>query len=173
MTIALTGHYSAYCGMLSLPVHDVEKMLMRNDCRLAPQSVTPAGQHPVILLLGNQTNVKFPFLPFLKTQYLEVTLSVPWVFNPSEPQPVMAHVSRLWLNKLLPTIGGRVFGFPKFWTRNEMTDTSYRVRSLLLGRPIVSATYSAYGTSAKPADFPYFEPLWPVFQQHFLQKLFC
>jgi len=173
MSEALTGTYTAQCGILALPVDDVRKMLMPG-AELAPQTITPPGQHPIMVMLGEETNVRFPWLPFIPAvSYGEVTVPVPWVFCVDSPGVEMAHTARLWLNNLLATIGGRVLGFPKIWARIATGASDYQVRSLLAGTQIVSAQWRLQGEAKPPAAFPKFAPLVPIFEQHFLQRLFC
>jgi hypothetical protein len=173
MTSLITATYIANCAILALPDSDVRKMLTL-DCALAPQSVTPAGTHPVIILFGDETNVRVPWLPFIAPfQYGETILVVPWVVHASSPRAVMANPSRLWVNHFAAWLGGRIFGFPKRLARIEESASSYSVRSLFAGQPIFSPKYGVPGLPGKPSSFANYAPIEPIFKQLLLLRLFC
>lgn len=175
MSDLLGGTYTANCAILSLPVADVNRLLTR-DCALSQQSITPVGYHPVILMLGDETNVRFlpPLLRILPAiEYLEVTLAVPWVVYATDPGTVMAQPSRLWLNKFVPMFGGRIVGFPKRLARMAMTGSSYSVRSFFSGLPVLSAQYGVGGQEGSPTSFSNYGAIAPIFEEVFLLHLFC
>jgi hypothetical protein len=173
MTPALTGTYTGHCAVLSLADVDVRAMLMP-ECDLAPQTLTPPGQHPIILLFGDQTGVGAPWLPMMpRIEYLETTMAVPWVVDPNRPRDVMAHTSRLWLNNLFATIGGRIVGFPKIWARVNESGLDYSVRTLLFGSPVFNVVTTAAGEERPPYEFPNYAAIAPIFEQKFLQRFMC
>jgi hypothetical protein len=173
MTSLITATYPANCAILALPDADVRKILTLN-CALAPQNVTPPGTHPVLITLGDETNVKVPWLPWLPVpDYLESIVVVPWVVHASAPGAVMANPGRIWLNGLSPMIGGRIFGFRKRLARMEDGDSSYSAQTFFARRPILNAQYTLRGEPGKPSSFPNFAPLEPIFTQSLLVRFLC
>jgi hypothetical protein len=172
MTSLITSTYIANCAILALPDSDVQTMLTV-DCALAPQNVTPAGTHPVILMLGDETNALVPWLPFIAPfQYREATLVVPWVVDVSSPDVTMAEPTRIWLNRFGPWLGGRTFGFRKRLARIEES-VDYSVRSFFADKPVLSAHYGTPGRAGKPSSFPNYAPIEPIFSQLLLLRMFC
>lgn len=169
--IALTGRYRANCAVFALPAPDAAAMLTTN-CELGAQSLTPPGTHPVILLMGEHTGVRVKFLPG-SISYREALVSVPWVRRRGGAcgSGPLAHVSRLWLDRLAPVVGGWTFGFPKIWSRVEMSDASYGVRSILSRTRLLDARFEARGAAAPPAQFAHFGAIRSIFEQPFLQRL--
>jgi len=169
--IALTGRYLANCAVLALPASDAVAMLTSN-AELAAQSLTPPGTHPVILLMGEHTGVRVKFLPG-SIDYREALVSVPWVRRRGAAcgSGPLAHVSRLWLDRLAPVAGGWTFGFPKIWSRVEMSDTSYGVQSILSCTRLLDARFEARGAPAPTSQFHNFGLVRPIFEQPFLQRL--
>lgn len=169
--IALTGHYRANCVVFALPASDAVAMLTANAA-LDRQELTPPGTHPVILLMGEHRDVRVRFLPGAFS-YREALVSVPWVRRRggSCGNRPLAHVSRLWLDRLPPVVGGWTFGFPKIWSRVEMSDTSYGVQSILSRARLLDARFEARGAPAPASQFRGFDPVRPIFEQPFLQRL--
>jgi hypothetical protein len=85
----------------------------------------------------------------------------------------MAHPSRLWLDKWLPVIGGRLLGFPKRLSRMDIDATGYAARSFLFGIPIFSAHYGLTGEPGRPASFANYAAIAPIFEQPFVQQMLC
>jgi hypothetical protein len=169
--IALEGHYRASCAVTTLDASAASAILTSN-CILDPdQPLTPSGTHPAIILLGTHTAVRFKAFPLIRVNYAEALVAVPWVLPSGEPEPPpAAHVSRLWLNRLLPVIGGWFFGFPKTWNRIEGAPDNYRVGRLLTGKRVIDAQFRDAGEPASPPAFPYFTEVRPIFEQTFLQR---
>lgn len=169
--IALTGRYRANCAVLALPASDAASMLAGN-AGLGAQTLTPPGTHPVILLMGEHTGVRVKFLPG-SIDYREALVSVPWVRRRGKAcgSGPLAHVSRLWLDRLAPVVGGWTFGFPKIWSRVGMSDTSYAVKSMLSRTPLLEARFEARGEAAPVSQFGHFGVVRPIFEQPFLQRL--
>ncbi|MFA6957918.1 MAG: hypothetical protein WC538_18785 [Thermoanaerobaculia bacterium] len=169
--IALTGRYCANCAVLALPAADAASMLSGN-AELGDQTLTPPGTHPVVLLMGEHTGVRVKFLPG-SIDYREALVSVPWVRRREGAcgSGPLAHVSRLWLDRLAPVVGGWTFGFPKIWSHVEMSDTAYGVQSILSRTPLLDARFVARGAAAPPAQFDHFGVIRPIFEQPFLQRL--
>lgn len=168
-SIAITGNYRASCAVIALPVAQAAALLDTN-CELGVQPLSPPGTHPIIVLLGRQWNVRVGRLP-ITAKYLETVVSVPWVRLRGRPDlGPFAHVSRLWLNKVLPVIGGWFWGFPKMWESIAITADRYVVRTLIRKRPLVDAQLQLQGKPALPSQFPNFAAVRPIFEQTFLQR---
>lgn len=170
--VALVGRYRAACAVVSLDESDAASLLTRN-CTLDPaQPLTPAGSHPAIILLGSHHDVGFKALPLIRVNYREALVSIPWV-RPSggDAHGPFAHVSRLWLNRLLPVIGGWFFGFPKRWNPIEDEIDSYHVGRRIGKGTLIQATFRNAGEPSLPSSFPYFAAVRPIFEQAFLQRV--
>ncbi len=169
--IALTGRYRANCAVFALPAADAASMLSSN-AELGAQSLTPPGTHPVILLMGEHTGVRVKFLPG-SIDYREALVSVPWVRRRGKAcgGGPLAHVSRLWLDRLAPVVGGWTFGFPKIWSRVAMSDSSYGVKSMLTRTTLLEARFETRGAAAPVSQFHNFGLVRPIFEQPFLQRL--
>jgi hypothetical protein len=168
--IGITGDYRARCAVVALPRSEAAALLASN-CELGEQPLTPPGTHPIVFLFGEQWNVRLLHTPFI-AKYLETVLSVPWVRPRDKKCGVapLANVSRLWLNKLGPVMGGWFWGFPKMWESIAIGGGTYAVRNLISKRPIVSAQYELHGEKAPPSRFPHFQVVRPIFEQTFIQR---
>lgn len=169
--ISLTGRYRANCAVLALPEADAAAMLTSNAA-LDRQTLTPPRTHPVILLMGEHSDVRVAFLPG-SFGYREALVSVPWVRRRDGAcgDGTLAHVSRLWLDRLPPVIGGWTFGFPKIWSRVAMSDNSYGVETILSRTRLLDARFAPCGAPAPTSQFPSFDLVRPIFEQPFLQRL--
>jgi hypothetical protein len=169
--IALEGHYRASCAVVTLDAATASALLTTN-CSLDPgQPLTPAGSHPAIILLGTHTAVRFKAFPLIRVNYAEALVAVPWVLptGSADASPA-AQVSRLWLNRLLPVIGGWFFGFPKTWNRIEERPERYRVSGQLSRKALIDAQFRVSGGPASPSSFPHFAEVRPIFEQIFVQR---
>ncbi len=169
--IALVGRYRAACAVVSLDRAEAASLLTSN-CTLDPaQPLTPEGRHPAIILLGSHRDVGFKALPFIRVNYHEALVSIPWVLpSGDDGHGPFAHVCRLWLNQLLPVIGGWFFGFPKRWNPIEDPAGGYRVSRLVGKGTLIEAAFRDAGDSAAPSSFPHFAAVRPIFEQAFLQR---
>ena len=106
--------------------------------------------------------------------YRETLIAVPWVQRRGTPCGTvpLAHTSHLWLNRLLPTIGGWSFGFAKERDRIDFSAKNCAVSTLLQGRPLLEACFTNDSAPGRPNQFPNFAELRPVFEQTFIQRWF-
>lgn len=108
------------------------------------RSQIPPGEHPVMVGLGFNSNVR-PVLmniSFVDMNYLELTVGVPGVrLKPEygEPSGPFFYIPSLLLNAVTPTLLGWAFGFRKRLKRIKADVNSYSVRRLLSGAPVLQA----------------------------------
>lgn len=157
--------------MVSLTDSDAASLLSGN-CALDPHPpLVSEGRHPAILLLGSHRDVRFRALPFIRVNYREALVSIPWVTDREHAgNGLYAHVSRLWLNRLVPVIGGWFFGFPKHWNPIGDTSGTYRVKQLIGNGTLIEASFRDAGEPSSPSSFPHFAAVRPIFEQPFLQR---
>src|SRR5204862_684883 len=120
---------------------------------------------------GEHWDVHLLHTPFV-SKYREAVLSVPWVRHRDGQcgEAPLANVSNLWLNKLLPVVGGWFWGFPKRWNSIASGELTYDVRTLIGKAPLISAQVTAPGAKRPPSAFPLFAPVREIFDQTFLQR---
>lgn len=166
------GVYHARGVVVPFKSEQVRAMVQRG-LDLAPQSLTPAGTHPVTVLFGRHTDVRPNILPIRGASYREFLLAVPYLRRLSggvPAGPVVATMPRLYLNSWLFVVLGWMYAYPKWRARIEDDASRYRVRSLIWKRPRLDAGFAAYGPTGPVTEFPHFAPLAPIFSQPFAQK---
>lgn len=167
------GHYQAPVLVLGLPRSQVQALLP-SKLTLAAQDLTPPEQHPVMFLLGRHHHVRPSFLHVRGGSYWEFVVAVPWLRHAcrgsaySEP---FAYMPRLYLSSWLFVVLGWFYGYDKWRGRIRGDAADYTVRSLLRGRPLVSARFQEYGDTGPALSFPNFRRLADAFQQPFVGKL--
>ncbi|CAM4054007.1 NAD(P)-binding protein [Palleronia rufa] len=145
---------------LMLPVpRDTVAALLPRGLEPGAQPVTGPAEHPVILLMGRQRNVR-PNIAPLGMNYLEFICAVPWVRH-SEPK--LAHLgplvtpTRLYLDSLPPILLGIYgYGFPKVRAEMLADATSYTIRHATGGHAILTAEFTPAGPEGRAVDFPLF-----------------
>ncbi len=76
--ISGSGRYQSWMVLLTMPSANVQQMLPA-ELELAPQAITPAGTHPLLLMFGHQLDVEIHLGPaeMFDMDYLEFVLDTP------------------------------------------------------------------------------------------------
>ncbi len=167
------GSYASRVVVWPYPT-EVLQNLLPERLELAPQTITGPGAHPVVMLFGRQSHVRPDFIPFGGMNYYEFIFAIPFV-QWKDPDAYkfrgpFAYMPRLYLDKAWATLLGYMYGYPKLLGRIQGGDT-YRVRELLLDRPLIRGEFTSHGDRKPPSDFPNFEALKPIFEIPFVGKL--
>lgn len=152
---------------------DRVRAMVHRGLAVAPQSLTPAGTHPVTVLFGRHTHVRPNILPVRGGDYKEFLLAVPYlrrVIGGAPAGPLVATMPRLYLSSWLFVMLGWMYAYPKWRARIQDEESHYRVRSLLWNRPRIDAEFEAFGPRGPVKEFPHFAPLAPIFSEPFAQK---
>jgi hypothetical protein len=166
-----TGNYFASAVIVPVPRETARRLLPRR-LEPAPQILTPAGQHPLLLLFGYQWDVRPPWQPKPGMDYLEAIAAVPyirWSTTARRAGP-FAHMPRLHLDKLLPTVLGWVCGYAKRLGRFYLKGEEYEVRSYFEGAVLIRGRFTPQGAPGPVAGFPLFPPVRPIFEQTLVGK---
>lgn len=163
-----TWPWSAVFGMaettgpsvvLPIPAEAAAAMLPRG-LALAEQSVTPAGTHPVILMFGQQRDVRVNLLPFGWRSYLEFICALPWVRHTApglSGYPPLIWPQRLYLDLKPPiALGIHAYGFPKKKASIIFDDFSYVIRDQATGAEIIACHYQRAAPEGRVHQFPTF-----------------
>jgi hypothetical protein len=113
-----------------LPVApDTARAMLPAGLDLAAQDLTPGERHPLVLIMGQQSDVRPRVLP-LGADYLEFILAVPFVERPERgaPRGPFGYCPRLFLDRHVPIIAGRLlYGYAKRRALIRMTAASYSI----------------------------------------------
>lgn len=157
---------------LALPTDRV-RQLLPNGLEPGPQTVTPPGTHPVILLFNEmfRAHMSVPtLLPSLT--YHEYSIGIPHAYlstgaiQPGVPGPYY-FMPKLYLDNFWATLGGIAFwGFAKEMASFLVTGDSYTVTGFD-GQRIMSFAWNEDAPDDfKPiAEFPHFEPVRQMLAQ--------
>jgi hypothetical protein len=122
---------------------------------LDPACANERGEYPVCYCFGYHQNLRRVWMIADGINYLEVCIGALGVRRRS-PQPgfegPFVFMPRLDLNRLYPTLLGRMVGLSKHWTRIEAGRARYSVDAGY------AASFEPYGTRGKPDDFPLLAP---------------
>jgi hypothetical protein len=119
---------------------------------LAPQDFMAADRHPLVLILGEQSDVRPRLLP-LGADYLETIVAVPLVElrSRSEPRAPFCYCPRLLLDRRLPIVAGRLlYGYDKRRAMIRMTGDSYRIADPAHGELLLHAAFRAAAAGIGP-----------------------
>jgi Acetoacetate decarboxylase (ADC) len=146
------GRMSAIVAILPLSREAAQTMLPAG-LRLAAQRFMPGERHPLVLLLGQQSDVRPAPLP-LGASYLESILAVPFVERRGRgPQGPFCYCPRLFLDRRVPTITGRLlYGYAKRRATIRMTQNSYRIADLDGGDLLLAANFRSTGAALEPSQ---------------------
>ena len=129
------------------------------------------------MFFGHQRDVRPNVVPYFGMTYHEFIFAIPFVqwrqerHAPAYRGP-FAYMPRLYLDKLWPTVLGYMYGYPKTLARIHQSEQGgYRVRDLVLDRPLIRATFRPEGESAPPAAFEHFEAIRSIFKIPIIAKL--
>ena len=146
-------------ALLPFPREVVQRMLPKG-LELAEQTLSAAGQHPVVLFFGWQDRVRPNFSPF-GMSYLEFIISVPYVQHADPalravvPGPFI-YMPQLYLNRASPVwLGVYAYGYKKAQAQISANGNDYLVRQLKSGDPIVAGSFRKAGATGTAGDFPH------------------
>jgi len=151
------GQVSSAMVTLSLPAHDVERMLSPG-LTLLPQKLSPAGTHPVGLIFAEQRQVHANLVPVIHMSYHECAIAIPFVAlahdNSSAPAMPLMVLPALYLDRVLPTLSGRLmYGYKKHLARVSAPAERQAVRTLFGADDVMSAHLLADGATGSYYDF--------------------
>jgi hypothetical protein len=166
------GFYRTWVVVLPYPRASLVEM-MPGRLELAPQTMTPAETHPLVLLFGHHFDVRPNFLPFGGMTYHELVTAIPFVrwrdAGRDDYRGPFAYLPRLFLDEVLPTALGYLYAYPKEIARIH-GGRRYTIRSLVKDRSILSGTFTPHGAERAPADEPNFEDVRPIFEMPFVGR---
>jgi hypothetical protein len=173
----MVGEYRASIATLLLDPKDVRRMLPAG-LDLGP----PAQECPVFFGFGRHHGVTLThleWLPIFPMAYEETFIGVPGLSGArvGAGDGPYHYVSRLFLNRFLPTLGGNlIWGFTKRMASIRVPrrdDTfPYAVRSLLRRRPYYRLEASPIGDFLPSSSFPNFKYARRRIDQPLIEKLF-
>jgi hypothetical protein len=136
-----------------LPVaHEAARAMLPAGLELAAQDLMPGKRHPLVLILGRQSDVRPRLLP-LGADYLEAILALPFVQlgGPGErPRGPVCYCPRLFLDRRLPIAVGRLlYGYDKRRALIRMTANDYRIADPAHGE-LLSARFRAAAAPVEP-----------------------
>ena len=145
------GRMTAVVAILPVAREAAEAMLPAG-LGLAAQNYTGRDRHPLVLILGQQSNVRPRPLP-LGADYLEFILAVPFVqHRGSAPHGPFCYCPRLYLDRRLPTVLGRLlYGYAKRRATIRMTESRYRIADLDDGELLLSADFRSASATVEPS----------------------
>ncbi|HUK23479.1 MAG TPA: hypothetical protein VLV49_02785 [Terriglobales bacterium] len=162
-----TGNYIATFLIANVKPEDAQSILP-NGMLTDPKAVHN-GSYPVVLGFGTFENARSYRYSFLGLNYSEFLAAIPRVSVPGGQYKYKGpylYPYRLYLNRLMPTIFGRLSGYPKFWERVTLTgagdppfDYAFKVATLLTGQPLLKLTFTASATVNKISHFPRFNDI--------------
>jgi len=155
------GDLDAAIGLVAVPADRASAMLP-SGLRLAPQSVMPEDQHPLLFMLGRQRNVRLA-LSSGGIDYLEFILAVPFVEHERperHPRGPFGWLPCLFLDRRLPIVAGRLLlAYAKRRAAISSTDETYRIACARTGAPLLSARLAGTGASSNECPRPIAELL--------------
>ena len=121
---------------------------------LAAQDFMPGKRHPLVLILGRQSDVRPRLLP-LGADYLEAILAVPFVQlreRGTPPRGPFCYCPRLLLDRRLPIVVGRLlYRYDKRRALIRMTADSYRIAEPARGELLLNAQFRAAEAPVEPS----------------------
>jgi hypothetical protein len=136
-----------------------------------PPPGTPAGAHLMMHSFGTHT-VRLHSLKWIPLTYREtiigvcgVELKAPATYQ--GPYSVMTSAS---VNSVLPTLLGRLLGYPKSFTRNIVTDRSFCMTTVLRGRDLMCGQFEASADMSPAHGSPMLALAEPILQQPVISR---
>lgn len=161
------GRISSVIALLALPRADVERLLPPG-LHLLPQTVTPAGTHPVGLIGADQHEVRINLLPLGGLAYKECAIAIPCVGRSDGATagvPLMV-LPALYLDSVRATLAGRLmYGYHKHLARVSGTPARQAVRTLLGDEPVLALQMHDDGPTGSTHDFEHLGPLRALMEQ--------
>ena len=162
-----TGNYAVTFLVAPVKPCDAESVLCKGmsiDSKLILD-----GNYPVVLGFGTFENARSSRYPFIGLNYNEFLAAIPGVYL-SDPKysysgPYL-YPYRLYLNRLMPTILGRLSGYPKFWERVTLSVAPdpprtyvFKVGKLLTGQSLLEMTFTCANDYHRIRHFPKFNEI--------------
>jgi len=166
--VAAAGRYTALFATLPVEAKVVQGMVP-SGIELASQSLTPDGQHPLLLMFGHHTGVHPAWFEVKAWSYHEFLVAIPWLSKPGNPT-AWSHLSRLYLDNWPMIVAGWCYAFPKLRGSILTTQGSYDVRTWIVRAPRISAEWQLEGSPGPASAFPHFDGVAPTFAQTFIQR---
>ena len=166
------GHLDVTVAVIAPPAAEVGAWLPQG-LTLAPQTTTPSGTHPVMLMFGEHSHVR----PWFRTpssggtynEWIAATPMLEWTDARGRLTPC-AYMSRLFLNSLGFVLLGWLYAYPKVLARVSAPPGAYHVGTLLRGKPMVEMHWEPAGPVVPWPDFPGASRIAPVFEQPFIAR---
>lgn len=134
---------------------------------LLSDSQTPAGRHPVILTLGEQSNVHASHQSS-ELDYHEAIIGIPNVLVDTASRLPVIYLPRLDLDNVPAVLVGLFLGLPKKLSKIAVSANDFAVSTLLTGKMLERASWQATTDVKTPADFPNFGHVASLIQQPLL-----
>jgi hypothetical protein len=134
---------------------------------LLPDGQTPQGSHPVILTLGEQSNVRASNHPEVY-DYHEAIIGIPNVTVDGRGEGPVIYLPRLDLDNLTAVLVGLFLGLPKHLKSITTSASQFTVSTLITKSLLESAYWEPTSDVKTPADFPYFNHVGALIQQPLL-----
>ncbi len=159
-----TGTLEAWVAVTSADRKAVEKLLP-DRCELAPPPNTMPGTHPLVILAGQQDDVRPRINPEFRASYLEAGVIIPWVrcADVDESNSSLFRTS-LYLNQYLPTMLGRLLGLRKTLATIARDHMTMHVETSDDGQ-IFDASFRPTRSYQACADVPCFDLVQQIFGQ--------
>lgn len=163
----ITGNYDAFVVILQLDQATVASMLPP-EIALMPQTLTPPGQHPVMMSFNIQKNVRLEWgwLKGPRFNYLEFAAGVPFtqLAKPRGPfRGPFFFAPLLFLNNWIAILMGLFWGFAKHdaWMKEDASCFTIGQAS----QNLVEAAFQPTGDWGKISDFPYAQGIPAMLKQ--------
>lgn len=132
--------------------------LLPNYLELAPVPDCAAGKHPVLFSFGFNEHFGPVWLQLKTISYMELLVSIPDTQLKDKSRGYVGpfyYPLRLWLNRLFPTVVGRLLGYPKLLGRIPTTADSCGIHKLF-GGAIARVKFTPSGISGPISKIPAF-----------------
>ena len=147
------GRLTAVVAILPM-THEAARAMLPAGLDLAAQDVVPGDRHPLVLILGRQSDVRPGLLP-LGADYLEAILAVPFVQlreHGARPRGPLCYCPRLLLDRRLPIAVGRLlYHYDKRRALIRMTAHGYRIADPARGELLLDAQFRAAAAPVEPS----------------------
>jgi hypothetical protein len=147
--------------------------LLPKDLELAPQSFSPLGKHPLLLMFNrthlepntNLERIAKEYKLGIELDYNEFIVMLPYcqfidpTYNEGAPY---CYLPVLYLDSLLAVLGGRIFWeFNKEMARFDLSN-GYSISSEILDSLILSSTSMVQGMPILDSSLPNFQSITPI-----------
>jgi hypothetical protein len=174
--VQLVGDGIIRAVTLELPTEAV-RGLLPYTLELAPQQMTKAGTHPVVMFFQEMLRAHMNIPSLLPNMtYHEYVLAVPHTrpkggFGMGS-RGALQFMPKLYLSEWLPTVGGLLFwGFAKEMAHYEVSESRIQIAPHGGGEPLVSLDYQPTGDYRPVGEYPNFAPLQQIMSQPLVSQL--